>query len=365
MDNSQVSDSAERVFSGNVDRTLLLQFESGHWPDQLWALAERSGFPEVLVSQDRGGFGGDWNDAQAVLRSAAGHSAPIPLAETIVARQWLDIAGLAAPAGPITLIEQDCGASLQLRRSGNGILIDGSASAVPWARWCPWALVSAQFDGAPHLVLIDLRDAASTSLTPHENIAREPRDELRFQGASSVAHTALQGLQNLPERPIWTLGALARCIGMVGAMEATLALCLRYAREREQFGRPIGQYQSLQHLLAVMVEDVCSARVATQVACQGALGATATFDIAVAKVRSSEAAGRCAAIAHQVHGAMGTTHEYALNFLTRRLWSWRREFGTDAHWAQALGAAAIAAGSEGFWSGMTQRDLLPSTGVAP
>ncbi|MDO8278433.1 MAG: acyl-CoA dehydrogenase family protein [Burkholderiaceae bacterium] len=362
MENSQVSDSAERVFSGNVDRALLLQFESGKWPEQLWALAERSGFPEVLVSQERGGFGGDWGDAQAVLRSAAAHSAPIPLAETIVARQLLDIAGLQAPAGPITLIEQDCGAVLQLRRSGKNLLIDGSASAVPWARWCPWALVSAQIDGAPHLALLDLRDTACTTLTPHENIAREPRDELRFQGTPSVAHAALHGLA---ARPVWALGALTRCIGMVGAMEATLSLCLRYAREREQFGRPIGQYQSLQHLLAVMVEDVSSARVATQVACKAALSATSGFDIAVAKVRSSEAAGRCAAIAHQVHGAMGTTHEYALNFLTRRLWSWRREFGTDAHWAQALGAAAIAAGAEGFWSGMTQRNLLPADGLTP
>lgn len=357
MDDAQVGDSAERVFSDNVDRAALLRFESGQWPEQLWALAERSGFPEVLVSQDRGGFGGNWSDALAVLRSAAAHSAPIPLAETIVARHLLDRVGLQGPAGPITLIEQDQGAALQLRRSGASLLMDGRASAVPWARWCPWALVSAPLDGVPHLVLIDLRDAARTSLTPHENIAREPRDDLRFQGVPGVAHAALQGL---PARPAWTLGALARCIGMVGAMEAALNLCLRYAREREQFGRPIGQYQSLQHLLAVMVEDVSSARLATQVACLAAPGATTGFDVAVAKVRSSEAAGRCAAIAHQVHGAMGTTHEYALNFLTRRLWSWRREFGTDAHWAQALGAAAIAAGAEGFWSGMTQRNLLPS-----
>ena len=66
---------------------------------------------------------------------------------------------------------------------------------------------------------------------------------------------------------------------------------------------------------------------------------------------------RGAAIAHQVHGAIGFTHEHSLHFATRRLWAWREEFGADAWWAERLGQAAIAAGAAGFWPALTQRAL--------
>ena len=79
------------------------------------------------------------------------------------------------------------------------------------------------------------------------------------------------------------------------------------------------------------------------------------FSTAVAKVRAGEAATRGTSIAHQVHGAIGFTHEHALHFATRRLWAWREEFGTDAHWAAELGRAAIQARASGFWTGLTRK----------
>ena len=60
-----------------------------------------------------------------------------------------------------------------------------------------------------------------------------------------------------------------------------------------------------------------------------------------------------AAIAHQVHGAIGFTQEHSLHHLTRRLWSWRDEFGNDAEWSRRLGHAAIAAGADGLWPMIT------------
>jgi acyl-CoA dehydrogenase len=79
------------------------------------------------------------------------------------------------------------------------------------------------------------------------------------------------------------------------------------------------------------------------------------FSTAVAKVRAGEAATRGTSIAHQVHGAIGFTHEHALHFATRRLWAWREEFGSDAAWASELGHAAIAARAAGFWPGVTAK----------
>ena len=97
---------------------------------------------------------------------------------------------------------------------------------------------------------------------------------------------------------------------------------------------------------------------ATRVAFDAAGTESTAFDVAAAKVRAGEAATRLGAATHQVHGAIGFTYEHTLHFATRRLWSWRAEFGADAQWAAELGRAAIAAGSGGFWAHITQRSLL-------
>lgn len=355
MTKSLVADSAERLFSGKMNRQFLEQLENGIWPSSLWEQVARNGYPDALVPETKGGFGGNWSDVYEILRSAGANSLPLPLAETIVAKYLLGVAGLEIPNGPVTVIEQSRRGRLRISLSKGILRLHGIAPGVPWARWCNWAAVSAMLEGAPVLALLDLKGQNSIVLTERNNIAGEPRDELSFQDTACATYARFSP----PCRqPVWVLGALTRCISSVGALESALELSLTYAREREQFGRPIGRYQAIQHLLAVLTGEVSSARMATQVAAAAMPGPTAGFDVAVAKVRSGEAAGRGAAIAHQVHGAMGTTLEYGLNFLTRRLWSWRREFGTDAHWAEQLGAAAIAGGAPQFWQGLTARSLL-------
>jgi acyl-CoA dehydrogenase len=76
-------------------------------------------------------------------------------------------------------------------------------------------------------------------------------------------------------------------------------------------------------------------------------------EIAIAKVRGGEAAGAGAAIAHQVHGAMGFTYEHSLHHSTRRLWSWREEFGNEAAWATRLGRMVAARGADELWPFIT------------
>ena len=66
-------------------------------------------------------------------------------------------------------------------------------------------------------------------------------------------------------------------------------------------------------------------------------------------MRTAQAASAGAAIAHQVHGALGMTHEHALRFSTTRLWAWRSEWGAEAQWSEELAELAVSAGSEGLW----------------
>jgi len=71
--------------------------------------------------------------------------------------------------------------------------------------------------------------------------------------------------------------------------------------------------------------------------------------VAAAKARVGEAAGIVAEQAHQVHGAMGYTHEHQLHHFSRRLWAWRDEFGNETYWQQRLGTHLAGLGAERVW----------------
>jgi alkylation response protein AidB-like acyl-CoA dehydrogenase len=139
-------------------------------------------------------------------------------------------------------------------------------------------------------------------------------------------------------------GALFRAAQMAGAIEAALALSTRYANDRVQFGRPIAKFQAIQQQLALLAEQAAAASVAVE---------SAAIAVAAAKIRAGEAAGKVAEIAHEVQRAIGFTHEHSLHRLTRRLWSWRDEFGTESHWSRELGRVVTAAGADALWPTIT------------
>jgi len=356
-----IEDSANRLFAEVVDKGLRQRAEAGELDATLWQQVVASGFPLLLAAERAGGFGQPWTAAYPVLRGLGYWQVPLPLAETMVAALLASLAGFELPdlaAGPLTLIEQGQGNQLQLDSAGGDgdhLHLSGTAHAVPWARHAQAALVSLA-DG--RLAWLDLRAAPGVTVQAHANHAGLPSDTLLLHQAllRAVAPNPLALAQ-----PVWTLGAVARSAMLVGALESALAQAVQYASERVQFGKPIGKNQAIQQSLALMAGDVAAARVAALVAAADApcsvshdCGAT-PFSAAVAKVRTGEAATRGTAIAHQVHGAIGFTHEHALHFTTRRLWAWREEFGSDAHWAAELGRAAIQARAAGFWPGLTDK----------
>ena len=144
-----------------------------------------------------------------------------------------------------------------------------------------------------------------------------------------------------------------RSAQMAGALQSVLETSVQYARERVQFGRPIGRFQAIQQNLAVLAGQAAAATAAAEAAIEAAAQGLDSFAIAAAKIRAGEAAGIGAAIAHQVHGAIGFTQEHRLHYATRRLWSWRDEFGNEAWWARRLGGEVAAAGADRLWQGIT------------
>jgi acyl-CoA dehydrogenase len=116
-----------------------------------------------------------------------------------------------------------------------------------------------------------------------------------------------------------------------------------------QFGRPIAKFQAVQHNLAMLAGEVAAASAAADIAAEACADGIALAPVAIAKVRGGEAAGTGAAIAHQVHGAMGFTYEHSLHHATRRLWAWREEFGNEAQWAARLGRLVATRGADELW----------------
>lgn len=361
------ADSAERLFSENVTKALIERVERGEWPADLWKLATDNGFALTTVPEAAGGVGGTWADAYPILRGLGYWRVPLPLAETMAGAWLLSQAGIAAPndgSTPLTLIEQGRQSNLVACFDGETLVLDGDARGVPWARFCSHAVVSLRMpdpaDGRrkpQSVIALVALDGPGITVTAQENIAREPRDRIALKNARCVAWAACG--TGFGHEAVWTLGALMRCAMMVGAAESVLAQSLQYASERVQFGKPIGSYQAIQHTLAMLAGEVGAARMATRVAFDAAGTESTAFDVAAAKVRAGEAATRLGAATHQVHGAIGFTYEHTLHFGTRRLWAWRAEFGSDAEWADALGAAVIAAGADGFWPAITARMLTP------
>ena len=236
---------------------------------------------------------------------------PDPVLESRALGEWLLArAGVDPPAGLVTVASSS------------------ETVRVPWARRADWILVPS--DGG--LLLAPLSCA---EIVPGENLAGEERDEVRLGGD---AHEQIA----LAPDVLRLRGALVRAALTAGALEQIAQLSLAHARQRRQFGRPIGTFQAVQaHLVTISQQTAL-----VSLAVDAAIGRGGAFEIAAAKLLAGRAAVLGARAAHQVHGAVGVTREHALAIQTRRVWAWRSEFGTDREWADRLGQAVLRAGAD-------------------
>ncbi|MBX3446606.1 MAG: acyl-CoA/acyl-ACP dehydrogenase [Parvibaculaceae bacterium] len=332
-----LSDSVNGLLSDRVNKALIQKAEEGVFPAALWSEVEANGLPRVLVPEDQGGAGATWADAAIVLKAAGEHVAPLPLAEGILANWFLAEAGLDVPEGVTTLLDGEFTLS--------GGRISGEAKRVPYGRDAAHGVAIVNGD----VVLVPLSGA---QVTPGMNVAREPRDRVVLKDAAAKSAKAA-----LPANAMRLYGALTRACQMAGALSYLSAQSVAYANERTQFGKPIGKFQAIQQQLAVLSTQAAACGVITDFACAQVVkrGADAAFEIAAAKIRVDDASSIATSIAHQVHGAIGFTYEHGLHFATRRLWSWRAEFGSGAEWAKGLGRETIKGGADALWPHVTAR----------
>ena len=334
--------TVDRIFDEHCPKAVRESAEAGEWPAGLWRALEDVGLTRAALPEEAGGSGLDFEDAMLALRRSAYHGAPVPLAETMLAGRLLLAAGLAVAEGPLTVAPVRRGDRLDFVRSVSGTTVSGAAHRVPWGNLCAHAVVAGELDGSSMVGLVATSGAARGV---QKNLAGEPRALLEFDARPLIALAPLEDAGARLEAE----GALCRSVQMAGALERILEYALQYANERVQFGRPIGKFQAIQHMLAILAGQAAASSAAADAAVEASRLAPDEFAVSVAKSRVGEAAGKGAEIAHQVHGAMGYTREHNLHYSTRRLWSWRDEFGNEAYWQTRLGRSVAAKGADALW----------------
>lgn len=339
-----LADAVSRLFRDAGD--VAARGERDGWQDGLWRQVEDLGLPLVLVPEADAGVGGDWDDVLAVLHPAGYYGVPLPIGEAMLAAKLAADAGLVLPSGVSTIAAEVDGA---LTHDASGFAFSGTLRAVPWGRDAQTVVAVAPCGGRSHVLLLP---RAAAQVKARANLAGEPRDDLHFAAVAADA----AAVESTDAADVFGRCALLRVAQITGALEAALHRSIEYARERKQFGRAIGQFQAVQQQLALFGSEAAAVACAARAASAAASRGDASFQIAAAKLRANQAIGLATATAHQVHAAIGFTHEYALRHATQRLWSWRTEFGNDRYWAERLGASVAARGAEHFWSDLTARD---------
>jgi len=332
-------ETIERVLTDLVTPELIAAAEEGAWPQALWQAIEENGLAVAATPEAQGGVGGSWHDAFVLVRAAGRHAAPVPLAETLLVNWLLGLAGLDAAPGTATFATAT-GSMDQGRFSG-------TLNEVPWGR-SAGHILAASGGESPMLVLLPCSDA---TISEALNTAREPRDTLVFDAVEPLASAPFP--TGLPTDALLLGGAMIRSAQIAGGLARLLDTAIDYANQRTQFGRPIGKFQVIQHQLAQLAEQTAISAAAAETAFAASEQAPDSLTIAAAKAVASEASGQGAAIAHAVLGAIGFTYEHSLHFTTRRLWSWRSEFGSHTHWSQQIGSTLCEGGSRNLWPILT------------
>lgn len=319
---SLLIDTATRLFTDFCDKPAQDAAETGAWPDVLLDRLAEYGLLEIGMTES----GLTIDEAFAVLEVAGRFAVPLPLAEFVLANRWL-------------------GRSRE--RVSIGLAIAGGADAVPWGRAVERVLAVTPADGLELLTPASVGEARNLAGEPRDTVSAERRERLEV------------------DEPVYALLCLSRIVMMAGALDRVLELSIQYASEREQFGRSISKFQAIQHYLAQMAAQTAAAGRAADAAVDAAarmlerndpaLRQRFLLEVAAAKARVGEAVDAVVEPAHQIHGAMGYTHEHQLHHYTRRLWAWRDEYGGERYWQRLLGERVAALGADGLWDFIATR----------
>jgi acyl-CoA dehydrogenase len=341
-----VAETAERIFADLADAQTVNRDQKGGWKAPLWQALTEAGLPLSWVPEDCGGSGASMAEGFSVLSAAGRFAIAVPLAETMLAGWLLSQAKIASPEGTMTVAPASPKDRIALNADGT---LSGRARGIPFAKDAKDIAVLASGTGGISIALVD---AAACRIEAGLNLASDASDTVTLTNIQPIAiKPAPKGFD---QNTLMLMGGVARSLQIAGALESMLDISVRYSNERVAFEKKISKFQAVQHNLAKLAGEAAAALAAASSAAD-TVANSRSFDDAVfleaasAKIRCSEAAEKGAAIAHQVHGAIGFTIEHILHRYTLRALAWRDDFGSESYWAVELGRMVAARGADELW----------------
>jgi alkylation response protein AidB-like acyl-CoA dehydrogenase len=328
-------------------------FEQSDWDE----MAEL-GWPGLALPEEHGGQGLGIVELAAVFEEMGYALAPSPLLSNTIAGLALArcgsdeqksefLAPLAAgeKRGTLALIDANSPAAIgqftmEAQQSDGGVVLDGEKLLVMDAAAADLLLVATE-DGRRHIVE---GEQPGVTVTPEPSIDLTRKVyAVEFAGVEVPAERTLPGEQ--PDYlPVLWRACVALSAELTGIAQRTLDMAVEYAKEREQFGRPIGAYQAVSHRCAQMLLETENSRSATYYAAWAADAEPESLPLAasMAKAYASDAGWRVADDSLQVHGGIGFTWEHDLHLWLKRAKADAAMLG-DAHWHRERVAELVLA----------------------
>jgi alkylation response protein AidB-like acyl-CoA dehydrogenase len=228
--------------------------------------------------------------------------------------------------------------TMEARADGDGVVLDGEKVLVMDAAAADFLLV-ATADGRRHLVE---SGAAGLTVSPATSIDLTRRlYSVRFEGVRVAPENSLPGGAD-DYFPVFHRVCVALAAESTGIAQRTMEMAVEYAKDRQQFGRPIGSYQAVSHRCAQMLLETENARSAVYGAAWAADAEPESLPTAasMAKAYASDAGWRVPDASLQVHGGIGFTWEHDLHFFLKRGKANAAMFG-DAKWHRERVAGAV------------------------
>ena len=340
--------------------------DQGYSPE-LWRKMAELGWMGLVFPEKYGGSGGSFLDLIVLIEEMGYNILPGPFFSTVVLggltilaagseeqkKEFLPKVASGEVILTLALTEPSAdynAASIKTKATArnDGYVINGTKLFIPDANVADYILCVARTketknpeDGIT-IFLVDTR-SPGVKCTLLKTLARDKQCEIIFDNVTVPKKNIL----GKPDQG-WPIvegtiqkATVVKCAEMVGGAQAALEMAVRYAKERVQFGRPIGSFQAIQHYCANMVTDVDGSRFITyKAAWEVSEGLPATMDVAIAKAWTSEAYGRVTLLAHQIFGAIGFTMDHDIHLFYRRAKAGEIMFG-DGDFQRAIVASEL------------------------
>jgi len=335
----------------------LAESEHGFEPAD-WGEMAGLGWSGLALPEEWGGQGLGIVEL-AVLFEEMGYAlAPSPLLSNTIAglalafcgseeqrERWLRPLAAGELRGTPALWDADSSATpgeftMQAQAEGDGVVLNGEKVMVMDAASADFLLV-ATADGRRHLIEREA-DGLTVSAEPSIDLTRRLYS-VRFNGVRVAAANTLPAA-DADYYPVFLRLCVALAAESVGIAQRTMEMAVAYAKDRKQFGRPIGSYQAVSHRCAQMLLETESARSAVYGAAWAADAEPQALPLAAytAKAYASDAGWRVPDASIQVHGGIGFTWEHDLHFFLKRGRANAAMFG-DSKWHRERVADAVLA----------------------